>query len=679
MKTLDTIAEELFNKIRGRFPSVTIGDETGTLSNVPKDARYFDFTFTNEDADLGKVSISLDENDGVVIVVGRDIVEYQTEDVQDRWFNFLKELRIFAKKRMMPFDVRDINKSNLNKRDYKFLAANRLGEETMAESKMYGTNKTSYQKIGNARLAIKHTQPINIESATGRTQKIGNIYIESPEGERFKYPFKHLSGARAMARHIAEGGNAYDEFGKYISGLSEELGKLRKFNTYMNRSGVMAETLGEYTDIVKERAMTIRKEIQNLQKESYYKETVEGFSAPIVEDVPDDIAENWIDQLTIKQFNEDLKDVFPYIYKLVGEATRAKELGPDELDEVAGPDKCWDGYKKAGTQPGTGKNKGKRVNNCVPEEIELEQGFEEMMGQFGEAVVDGEITKDSVKKSALELLVDIAKTSKQYKGEVTDDQVRYLGSLVQDFDMAGIETEKYSEIEKLFRTASKTNKADMSMIQPAYAQAKELDEDADNIYNDPGMDWMQKHEPYIDYHIDAANNALKAGNMEEREKHRELARAHRKAQMKWEENRNDGSAETVSRKVMQASKEMGADIDEGNAFANAVRQAKMSGKKKGDKIDGPDGDEITLEKDEKTPLGEFILSYFDRHSGQFPKGETAILTMVEKDYGEEFIEPAKAFIEQVNNLVAERFGFREPAVQEDEYEMSDISRLAGLR
>lgn len=93
-----------------------------------------------------------------------------------------------------------------------------------------------------------------------------------------------------------------------------------------------------------------------------------------------------------------------------------------------------------------------------------------------EAMVDGEITKDSVKQSALELLVDIAKTSKQYKGEVTDDQVHYLGSLVHDFDMAGIETEKYSEIEKLFRTMADTERADMEMIQPAYAQAKNLDE-----------------------------------------------------------------------------------------------------------------------------------------------------------------------------------------------------------
>ena len=40
-------------------------------------------------------------------------------------------------------------------------------------------------------------------------------------------------------------------------------------------------------------------------------------------------------------------------------------LSEAELDEVAGPEKCWKGYKRAGTQKGTGKNAGKRVNKCV--------------------------------------------------------------------------------------------------------------------------------------------------------------------------------------------------------------------------------------------------------------------------------------------------------------------------
>jgi len=40
-------------------------------------------------------------------------------------------------------------------------------------------------------------------------------------------------------------------------------------------------------------------------------------------------------------------------------------LSEAELDEVAGPEKCWKDYKRAGTQAGTGQNAGKRVNKCV--------------------------------------------------------------------------------------------------------------------------------------------------------------------------------------------------------------------------------------------------------------------------------------------------------------------------
>ena len=328
MRNLNIIAQELFNKIRGRFPSVTIGNSEGKVTNVPKEARYYDFDFKEGDRNLGKVSISLDEND-VAVMYSNDFVTQEDTITKNSWYDFLKEIRVFAKKRMLNFDTRDITKSNLDKRDYQFLAANRTPDITM-ESTMYGTSKTSYQNIGGARLAIKHSSPVNPER---RTQHVNSIYIESAEGERFKYPYKHLNGARAMARHVAEGGNPYDDFGKHITSLSEELVKLKKFKSYMGRSAVMAESLKGYVDVVKERANSIKKEITNLQKSAFYKEALESYEAPVLEEVPADVAENWIDQLTIKQFNEELKDVFPYIYKLVSEATKAKEIGPDDIEE----------------------------------------------------------------------------------------------------------------------------------------------------------------------------------------------------------------------------------------------------------------------------------------------------------------------------------------------------------
>ena len=506
MQEFDKIGEDLFNKIRGRFPSITIGNEAGEVINEPSQARFFDFEYKEADKTLGNVSVNITEDEGMTIIYSKDFISNEDSMTKDNWYNFLKELRLFAKKRMLEFSIRDITKSNLTKRDYKFLS-NRTGDNTMAESKLYGTSRISYQDVGSARLVIKHTESINQEQATGRTRSVGTIYIESSEGERFKYPYKHLNGARAMARHVAEGGNAYDDFGKHIVSLSEEQAKLSKFKRYMSRSAVMAESLSDYTDAVNDRIVTVKKTLQNLQKKDYYAETFESFAPAVMEDVPADVAENWIDQLTIRQFNEELKDIFPYVFKLVSEVSKAKDLGPDDLAEVAGPDKCWPGHRKVGTQPGTGKNKGKRVNKCKKiegTEEALEQGFEEMMGQFGEGAM-----KD--------LLID--------------------------------------KCEKMDR------------------------------------------EDFVDDADDYGMTPEEAGEM-------------------WD-NVNGVNDEDDT---------MAVKIDKDGAISK---------------------DDGEAEKEQKTPLGEFILSYFDKETGEFPKGETAVLTMIEKDYGEQFIEPAKAFIEQV--------------------------------
>jgi hypothetical protein len=530
MKNLDLIAEELFNKVRGRFPSVTIGNENGEVTNMPQQARFFDFDYKEGGKSLGKISISLDEK-AVSVMYSQDIVEDEDSFTKEKWFNFLKEIRVFAKKRMLNFDTRNITKSNLNKRDYKFLAQ-QGGEQTMSESKMYGTSKISYQDIGNARLSIKHTESINQELASGRTQKIGAIYVENADGERFKYPFKHLNGARAMARHVAEGGKPYDDFGKHITGLSEELSKLRKFKTYMGRSAVMAESLSEYMDVVKERIATVKKTVESLQKESYYKEAFETFEVPVMEDVPEDVAENWIDQLTIRQFNEELQDVFPYIYKLVSEASKAKELGPEQLEEFD-------------------------IMNPI----------------------------DSVKK--------------WHKGRM----------------------DKYeAELKAVRQMAQKIDKNGAL--------------DAEATCNADPVDCLKKF---------IADNG---GNIKD-------------------------SYNPESEFESMLDNAMGQFAEEDTDEADDTIDVKMT----------PDGGiEKADAKEQKLPLSEFILSYFDKETGQFPKGETAILTAIEKDYGEEFINPAKQFIEKINNKMAEMYGYKDPELMDNQApsEQNDIMRLAGL-
>ena len=86
-------------------------------------------------------------------------------------------------------------------------------------------------------------------------------------------------------------------------------------------------------------------------------------------------------------------------------------------------------------------------------------------------------------------------------------------------------------------------------------------------------------------------------------------------------------------------------------------------------------------KEQKTPLGEFIVSYYDREAGEFPKGETAILTMIEKDYGEQYITPAKQFIEKLQATVEQHQMQKQPQQMEapDTGEHDRIRELAGLR
>jgi hypothetical protein len=654
MQNLDLIANELFNKIRGRFPSVTIGDAEGNVTNEPKQARYFDFDFMNEGRPVGKISISLDDKN-VAVVYGESLVSNETELTKNNWYDFLKELRMFARKRALTFDTRDITKSNLNSRDYKFLAKNRDGDGTMTESKMYGTSKISYQDFDGARLMIKHTEGIDQEAAGGRAKKVGSLYIESAEGERFKYPYKHITGARAMARHVAEGGNAYDDFGKHIVSMSEEMNKLRKFKSYMGRSAVMAESLAEYVDVVKERIVTVKKTLESLQRPAYYKETFEAFAPAVMEDVPTDVAENWIDQLTIRQFNEELSDVFPYIYKLVSEASKAEELTAEDLmAEVAGPDKCWPGHRKVGTQKGTGKNAGKRVNKCKKiesEEMEIESAFEEMMGQFAEQETN-ETQEGKVGTMALfvtdqdggEHEVEVEVEIKNGKPEIVantlpgpEDRLYWDDA---DIEQQAMDAMKNGDIEfdESFDPQSEPSERDLAV------------EDMMNAYEKGGEKALAAYMHISEEELDQDINEWCA----EHGKHPDDDR--------------DEAIEGVVEELADMT-----DFDEGNAYSGAVAKAKMNGKKKGDKVDGPDGDEITLEKDEKTPLGEFILSYYDKEAGEFPKGETAILTMVEKDYGNEFIEPAKQFITKVYQVTEE---YREP---ETSPEFERMRELAGLR
>ena len=332
---LDKIALDLYGKIQTRFPNIKIGDENAAVLSKKEDiprARFFEFEYEEGGAPLGTIAITLDPQDGIVMQISGDIVNSGNAAA----YKFIRSFRQFAKNRLLKFDIQNIGKSNLDKRDYQFQAKRKeapvMVQPTIMESTMYGTNRISYQDLGEARLVIKHNQAVNTNVPGARTMHIESIYIENAQGERFKYPFKHLNGARALAEHIKHNGTPYDAIGKHITSLSEELSQLRKFKGYVTRNEAISEAMGNVTSKVMERIEQVKKEIMQLQKSAYYESFAESFEEKSADEIPEDVIENLIDRLTIRTFNEELKAVFPYIIGMLDENDiPVKELNAEDM------------------------------------------------------------------------------------------------------------------------------------------------------------------------------------------------------------------------------------------------------------------------------------------------------------------------------------------------------------
>ena len=716
---LQAIGKDLFNKIRGRFPGVTIGDSEGKITNKPEDARFFDFEFKEGGNVLGKVSISISEEDGLVVLHNKDFVEGADDGVKTSWYNFLKEMGQFAKARVLGFDTRDITKSNLEKRDYEYMSKGKEIDK-VSESNLFGTTKTSFQSIGEARLVIKHSRPVDQSVAGGRTHRIESIFIESSEGERFKYPIKHLNGARAMARHVSEGGKPFDSFGKYITGLSEELSKLKSFKTYMNRSNVMAEGLREYQDIVDERIDIIKNECLKLQRSTNYKDTFENFKEADAVEVPEDIKKNWIDELTIKTFKEELQDVFPYIYKLVTEKTAVQNLDPES-------------FEAHGYQGGTEARRYEYdlAGDYSPEEPVTEKDVEQVKELLQNAGINADVQSREDRFQGIVVHTDAPREEVE---KVLGGMIESLANVFDDFEDAMEEIvdegnalfsqdpeEQNEAVEKLNQLMQKhfpvgvngTNGIEslQGIIDDEEfnnAIEKAAEEDSDMCMRPMIMDYIKSKDPQLASRIETGDmkqedqtitfedikpyvsmykgddgkmvydvldkdskSVFKTGDAKEAMKYLKnnfdkLRSGKKEAMVDPEGNPQygDESKEIAQDQWDNMSKEEKEEYGSFEAyFKSDDFQAKLDHlRSKFEKDEAPKPEMPNASEED---VQEFIKSFFDYTSNQFPKGETAILTAVEKKFGDAHIRTAQ---EAIHKMTAGK-----------DHEIEKIKKLAGVQ
>lgn len=86
-------------------------------------------------------------------------------------------------------------------------------------------------------------------------------------------------------------------------------------------------------------------------------------------------------------------------------------LDGELVEGVAGPKSCWPGHRKVGTQPGTGKNKGKRVNDCEKIGEDHSENPEDPEN-YAEYDNEGDMAKDDLRtiNDAAQELYDILDT-----------------------------------------------------------------------------------------------------------------------------------------------------------------------------------------------------------------------------------------------------------------------------
>ena len=226
----DIIGDKIFGILRGRGYRLQMFDKGGSKTMDPHEATRFFTTIPSHDPNLKSFSmlISLHDEDAA------SHMDIKTPDLADnKDFDTIVTLKNSLQNNIGDREGLSINWYKFDHDiDIRDDAVNNI-KESRDISKPYGSTKSSYQQIGNSKLIIRHTDPVNEEKKGSRWRHIKNIFIETKLGERFNYPHPHIAGARAMARHLANEGRFNDQVSKAILKMSEDFIKLKKANKLM--------------------------------------------------------------------------------------------------------------------------------------------------------------------------------------------------------------------------------------------------------------------------------------------------------------------------------------------------------------------------------------------------------------------------------------------------------------
>lgn len=273
---IQKLAEKIFNLLKGYGYAVKSYDPQGKLVVNPQEATRFLVDDPNilVRIDLNSMQVSLATSD--------DLSDHPVrQQLKKLVFNSSPEVtfdyRVFGKKLKAKGEAINIIKNS---------------EKDMADvmegfGVMTGSTKTSYQPLDNIKIVVKHRKPVNEESRGARSRNIHSIYIQRGE-EKFKMQENSLRAARAMARHIHNGGEMFDSTGQAITEMAKEYRQLGDFVRYVRGANLVNEANEQYVNMAVENIENIRSIFDKLSGVKTYATAVESledrYSVQILED-----------------------------------------------------------------------------------------------------------------------------------------------------------------------------------------------------------------------------------------------------------------------------------------------------------------------------------------------------------------------------------------------------------
>ena len=300
----NTVSEKLFKVLKGHGYSVQMFDSNeGMEISDPARARFFYVKSPN-------IMVNVDQQNGEIKMhKGPESVESIDKSI--------KSVKNLARDNLLDFDLREFGRE-IKPKNYTF----RLNTNTMKDittesyTSLAGTTKTSSQNLEGAKLLIKHRKPVNEEVPGSRSRNIKALYIENSDGERFKYPFIHLNGARAMTRHVQSGGNPYDEVGQSIVNISEQLSKIREVANIVRRSPNMLEQASAIYNSLLAKQEKLRETMKRLTTSTGYNEYVDNFTANAVSEVSQDSLDKMKEKFTVSNIDSRIQELLPMIHQI---------------------------------------------------------------------------------------------------------------------------------------------------------------------------------------------------------------------------------------------------------------------------------------------------------------------------------------------------------------------------